>query len=187
MRRKSVAWRSWRGSAFPWSAESRKVSEGYFSAPTAERREELVSALGDPRIDGLIALRGGYGSNYLLDEQLSAELATPKCLIGFSDVTSLQIFLWQRRGWTSIYGPMVAAGLEAGAGSPRGYEPASFLSAISTTEGGWEISLQGEALASGESEGTLARRMHDPAGNHDRNTVGTRHPRLDSCCWRTAA
>ena len=157
-----------------------KVSEGYFSAPTAERREELVSALSDPRIDGLIALRGGYGSNYLLDEQLSVELATPKCLVGFSDVTSLQIFLWQRRGWTSVYGPMVAAGLEAGADSPRGYEPASFLSAISTTEGGWEISLQGEALASGESEGTLARRMHDPAGNHNWNTVGTRYPRLHS-------
>src|SRR5277367_247254 len=135
--------------------KARKVSEGYFSAPTAERREELVSALADPRIDGLIALRGGYGSNYLLDEQLSAEIARPKCLIGFSDVTSLQIFLWQRRGWTSIYGPMVAAGLEAGAGSPEGYEPTSFLNAVSATEGGWEISLQGEALASGESEGTL--------------------------------
>ena len=116
---------------------------------------KIISALADPRIDGLIALRGGYGSNYLLDEQLTAELATPKCLIGFSDVTSLQIFLWQRRGWTSIYGPMVAAGLEAGASAPKGYEPASFLSAISTTEGAWEISLQGEALASGESEGTL--------------------------------
>ena len=140
---------------FSVEPRSPKVSEGYFSAPTAERKEELVSALADPRIDGLIALRGGYGSNYLLDEQLSAELATPKCLIGFSDVTSLQIFLWQRRGWTSIYGPMVAAGLEAGAGAPKGYEPASFLNAISTTEGAWEISLQGEGLASGESEGTL--------------------------------
>ena len=140
---------------FSVGRRARKVSEGYFSAPAAERREELVSALSDPRIDGLIAVRGGYGSNYLLDEQLTAELATPKCLIGFSDVTSLQSFLWQRRGWTSIYGPMVAAGLEAGAGAPKGYEQTSFLGAISTTEGEWEISLQGEALASGESEGTL--------------------------------
>jgi muramoyltetrapeptide carboxypeptidase len=140
---------------FSVERRAQKVSEGYFSGPTADRREELVSALGDPRIDGLIALRGGYGSNYLLDEQLSVELATPKCLIGFSDVTSLQIFLWQRRGWTSIYGPMVAAGLEAGAGAPKGYERPSFLNAINKTEGAWEISLQGEAVASGESEGTL--------------------------------
>jgi muramoyltetrapeptide carboxypeptidase len=140
---------------FSVERRAQKVSEGYFSAPTAERREELVSALNDPRIDGLIALRGGYGSNYLIDEQLNTELAPPKCLIGFSDVTSLQIFLWQRRGWTSIYGPMVAAGLEAGAGAPKGYEPASFLNAIRATEGGWEVSLQGEALVSGKSEGTL--------------------------------
>jgi muramoyltetrapeptide carboxypeptidase len=140
---------------FSVERRTQKSSEGYFSAPTAERREELVSALSDPRIDGLIALRGGYGSNYLLDEKLNAEIVNPKCLIGFSDVTSLQIFLWQRRGWTSIYGPMVAAGLEAGAGAPKGYEQTSFLSAISTTEGEWEISLQGEALASGGSEGTL--------------------------------
>ena len=140
---------------FSVEPRSPKVSEGYFSAPTSERKQELVSTLADPRIDGLIALRGGYGSNYLIDEQLSAELDAPKCLIGFSDVTSLQVFLWQRRGWTSIYGPMVSAGLEAGAGAPKGYERASFLNAISTTEGGWEISLQGETLASGESEGAL--------------------------------
>ena len=52
--------------------------------------------------------------------------AAPKCLIGFSDLTSLQIFLWQRRGWTSIYGPMVAAGLEAGAGAAKGYDARVF-------------------------------------------------------------
>jgi muramoyltetrapeptide carboxypeptidase len=132
-----------------------RVSEGYFSATTAQRRQDLINALSDPRIDGLIALRGGYGSNYLLDAELNAAIAAPKCLVGFSDITSLQIFLWQRYGWTSIYGPMVAAGLEAGAGAPKGYNQAGFLSAIGTTDGGWQISLQGEAIASGDAEGTL--------------------------------
>ena len=132
-----------------------RVSEGYFSATTAERRQDLINALSDPRIDGLIALRGGYGSNYLLDAELSAAIAAPKCLVGFSDITSLQIFLWQRCGWTSIYGPMLAAGLEAGVGAPKGYDQASFLSAIGATDGGWQLSLQGEAIAFGDAEGTL--------------------------------
>jgi muramoyltetrapeptide carboxypeptidase len=132
-----------------------RVSEGYFAASTGARRAELVRALNDARIDGLIALRGGYGSNYLLDERLGGELVLPKCLIGFSDLTSLQIFLWQRRGWTSIYGPMVANGLEAGAGAEKGYDEASFLNAIRRTEGGWRVALQGEPLASGSVEGTL--------------------------------
>jgi muramoyltetrapeptide carboxypeptidase len=131
------------------------VSEGYFSASTAERGLELTSALADPRIDGLIALRGGYGSNYLLDQGLETEISGPKCLIGFSDITSLQIFLWQRFGWCSIYGPMVAAGLEAGAAAPKGYDQTSFLSAIGATDGAWQVSLQGEAITSGVTEGTL--------------------------------
>ena len=62
--------------------------------------------------------RGGYGSNYLL-EGLSVALASPKILLGFSDITSLQIFLWQKFGWVTFYGPMVAAGLHNGAGAPR--------------------------------------------------------------------
>jgi muramoyltetrapeptide carboxypeptidase len=140
---------------FSVERRSLKVSEGYFSARTAERRQELITALTDPRIDGLIALRGGYGSSYLLDEGLEAEIARPKSLIGFSDVTSLQIFFWQRHGWTSIYGPMVAAGLEAGADKPKGYDQASFLNAIKTTEESWEIPLQGEMLESGKAEGRL--------------------------------
>lgn len=134
-----------------------RTSQGYFAAAATERRGELLRALRDPKVDALISLRGGYGSNYLLDESLSAEIGTvaPKCLIGFSDITSLQIFLWQKLGWTSIYGPMVAAGLDAGAGADKGYDEASFRSAISKTDGAWSMSLQGSALASGIVEGVL--------------------------------
>jgi muramoyltetrapeptide carboxypeptidase len=131
------------------------VSEGYFAASTEERRAEFVKALTDDRVDGVITLRGGYGSNYLLDERLVAELGRQKCLIGFSDVTSLQIFLWQRCGWTSVYGPMAAAGLAAGAGCEKGYDEASFLNAIGKTDGGWQIALRADILRPGEAEGTL--------------------------------
>jgi muramoyltetrapeptide carboxypeptidase len=131
------------------------ASEGYFAATAAERRAEFLQKLRDPRIDGLIATRGGYGSNYLLDGGLEKELAGPKCLIGYSDLTSLQIYLWQRCRWTAIYGPMLGAGLEAGAGAPKGYDNTSFLNATGKSDGGWEISLHGEILTSGEAGGTL--------------------------------
>ncbi|HEY2819735.1 MAG TPA: LD-carboxypeptidase [Candidatus Acidoferrum sp.] len=134
-------------------------SQGYFAASAAERRAELLSGLRDPSIEALISLRGGYGSNYLLDEALAAEVgaSAPKCLIGFSDITSLEIFLWQKLGWTSIYGPMVAAGLDGGAGGAKGYDEASFRSAIGVgaTNNAWSMSLQGSALASGTAEGVL--------------------------------
>ena len=134
-------------------------SEGYFAASAAERRAELLRALRDPQVEALISLRGGYGSNYLLDEALAAEIgaSAPKCLIGFSDLTSLEIFLWQKLGWTSIYGPMVAAGLDGGPGAAKGYDEASFRNAIGVgaTSGAWSMNLQGNALSSGTAEGVL--------------------------------
>jgi muramoyltetrapeptide carboxypeptidase len=116
-----------------------------------------LRALRDPKIDALISLRGGYGSNYLLDDALAAEIGVTgtKCVIGFSDLTSLQIFVWRRLGWTSIYGPMVAAGLDGGAGGAKGYDETSFRNAISKTDGAWSMNLQGDALSSGTAEGVV--------------------------------
>jgi muramoyltetrapeptide carboxypeptidase len=140
---------------FTVERRGKHVSEGYFAASAASRRADFLQSLRNPRIDGLIAMRGGYGSNYLLDDRLDKEIAAPKCLIGFSDLTSLQIYLWQRCRWTSIYGPMLGAGLEAGAGLAKGYDEPTFLNAIGNVGGQWGISLQGEILAQGESEGTM--------------------------------
>jgi muramoyltetrapeptide carboxypeptidase len=134
-----------------------RTPQGYFAASAAVRRAELLNGLRDTQVEALISLRGGYGSNYLLDESLVAEIGgvAPKCLIGFSDITSLEIFLWQKLGWTSIYGPMVAAGLDSGPGAAKGYDEASFRNAISRTDGAWSMDLQGDALSSGVAEGVL--------------------------------
>ena len=130
-------------------------AEGYFAASVKERRAEFLEKLADNRADALIGLRGGYGSNYLLDESLIEELDEPKCLLGFSDLSSLQIFLWQKRGWVTFYGPMVATGIEAGAGAPGGYDEASLLNALRKTDGGWAISLRGESLVRGDAQGRV--------------------------------
>jgi muramoyltetrapeptide carboxypeptidase len=134
---------------------ARNSAEGYFASSTTERRAEFVKMLAEPRVDAVIGLRGGYGSNYLLDEQLSEGLGEAKCLVGFSDLSSLQIFLWQRRGWVTFYGPMVAAGFDAGAGAPGGYDEASLLNAVRKTDGGWTIPLRGEALVGGDAQGRV--------------------------------
>ena len=135
--------------------EVARSSEGYFAGSAAERRAELLDKLADDRVDGLVALRGGYGSNYLLDERLRDSLGEVKNIVGFSDVTSLQIFLWQECGWVTFYGPMVAAGFDAGADAVGGYDEESFRSAVTRTEGEWQIPLHGAALVEGEGEGRL--------------------------------
>jgi len=140
---------------FAISDSHARTPEAYFAGSAANRREEFVALMSDTGVDGLVALRGGYGSNYLLDESMARSLHSPKCVVGFSDLTTLQIYLWQMRGWVTIHGPMVAAGFQAGADSPRGYDKASFLQAVSETDGGWTVPLQGETLSAGEAHGRL--------------------------------
>ena len=41
--------------------------EGYFAGPPLERVDGFLSTLNSAQVDGLVALRGGYGSNYLLE------------------------------------------------------------------------------------------------------------------------
>jgi len=130
-------------------------AEGYFAGAQLERLNGFVDALSSKQVDGLIALRGGYGSNYLLDFDLDKSLVLPKAIVGFSDLTSLQIYLWQRCSWVSFYGPMVAAGLNAGAGVRKGYDENSFLQALTTTTGGWKLRLKGEAVLAGQALGKV--------------------------------
>ena len=134
--------------------------DGYFAGSVADRVKEFLAAIGEPETRAVICARGGYGSNYVLDELLGEidyvkEMSPPKMLIGYSDVTSLQVFLWEKCGWVTFYGPMVAAGFDAGDSSPRGYDNASFEQAISATTNGWTIKLEGETLVRGNAEGTV--------------------------------
>ena len=130
-------------------------AEGYFAGPALERTNSFLGSLNSDQVDGLVALRGGYGSNYLLEFDLEKNVANFKCVIGFSDLTTLQIFLWQKCNWITFYGPMVAAGLSAGAGARKGYDENSFLQAVGRTESGWKLRLKGEPVLAGQSMGKV--------------------------------
>ncbi|HEY6269006.1 MAG TPA: LD-carboxypeptidase [Candidatus Acidoferrum sp.] len=130
-------------------------AEGYFAGSSLERVGGFQSAVLSDQVDGLVALRGGYGSNYLLDYALEKSLSGPKCVMGFSDITSLQIYLWQRCGWVSFYGPMVVGGLNAGAGMRKGYDEDSFVQAIRKIGSGWKLRLRGEPVLTGNATGTV--------------------------------
>ncbi len=142
------------------------ASSGYFAGSTAERVAALISALTAPEPSVIFCARGGYGSNYLLDhteydvrphtERVNVyDFLLPRILLGYSDISSLQIFYWQTSGWVTFYGPMVAAGFDAGAGAPGGYDRASLLRALTETETGWSLDLRGESMLGGEAEGVV--------------------------------
>ena len=131
------------------------LPSGYFAAPAEERLEGFLGALRNPEFDGLVALRGGYGSTYLLDSLRAEDLGAPKCIIGYSDITVLQTFLWQTSRWVTIHGPMITSGFNHGPNDLRGFDDDSFLNAISDVSGGWSLNLRGESLSPGETEGVV--------------------------------
>ncbi|HXJ04428.1 MAG TPA: LD-carboxypeptidase [Candidatus Acidoferrum sp.] len=129
--------------------------EGYFAGTLSGRRNEFAEGLGRDDVDALVAVRGGYGSNYLLDDLEIGPGQKPKVILGYSDLTSLQTYLWRRFAWIGFYGPMLAAGLEAGEGAGKGYDKDSLLVAVGKMDGGWTLNLRGETLSSGEAQGRI--------------------------------
>jgi muramoyltetrapeptide carboxypeptidase len=82
-----------------------------FHAGTPQDRiSDLHAAFADPAAAILAAVRGGYGSNYLLgliDLELVGNNAKP--FFAYSDLTGMQLMLLDRLGIPAFHGPMVAA------------------------------------------------------------------------------
>ena len=129
--------------------------DGYFAGSLARRKAELEAALADPDVSAVICARGGYGTATLLDQLRLPRGLRPKLVVGYSDVTILQAYLWTKLRWTSLHGPMVAAGWNHGAGNASGYDLNSFLDASGGKRKSWTIALDGEALSRGEASGLL--------------------------------
>jgi muramoyltetrapeptide carboxypeptidase len=71
-----------------------------------KRFGHLREALLNPDSQAIWCLRGGYGCTRLIPELL--KLKSPKVnklFIGFSDITSLHIFLQQKWHWQTLHGP----------------------------------------------------------------------------------
>lgn len=128
--------------------------ESYFAGSAACRKAALEHALSEPETRAIFCSRGGYGSNYLLDE-LKMPAGRAKILLGSSDITSLQIFLWQKFGWVTFYGPMVASNFCHGAGAAHGYDRESLMHAVTDAQDGYSFNLQGESLSPDDVEGVL--------------------------------
>jgi muramoyltetrapeptide carboxypeptidase len=131
------------------------ATDGFFAGPIAARLRALGEALSEHSARAVICSRGGYGANYLLDGLALSPTLAPKIFVGYSDLTSLQLFLWNDFRWVTFYGPMVASGLDGGDSSPRGYDRASFLRASTESRQGYTLTVAGQSVVSGVAEGTL--------------------------------
>jgi len=78
---------------------------GYLSGSDSERASQFNQMLSQTRY--LIAVRGGYGCLRILDQiDYAAARCMPGILIGYSDITALQLSLFTHAGWRSVSGPV---------------------------------------------------------------------------------
>jgi len=111
----------------------------FFSGTVSGRLDDLHRAFADPAIRAVFCTRGGYGSNYLL-EDLDPELIreNPKPFFGYSDLTTMQTWLLDQLGLVAFHGPMVAA---------------DFYRENGVHEDSFAAALNGEKVSAGPDEG----------------------------------
>ena len=82
----------------------------FFAGTPGQRLDDLHAAFADPDSSAVLCLRGGYGSNYLLDSlDLDLIRQHPKPFFAYSDLTGIQLRLLDQLGLPAFHGPMVAA------------------------------------------------------------------------------
>jgi muramoyltetrapeptide carboxypeptidase len=122
----------------------------YFAGTAEQRLSDLHEAFEDKTTSAVMSLRGGYGSNYLLEKLDFETIARdPKPFFAYSDLTGIQLRLLDEIGLIAFHGPMLAADfyLEDGVHLP------SFRAA-----------LNGEACSIGAEEGLRALKPGNARG-----------------------
>jgi muramoyltetrapeptide carboxypeptidase len=105
---------------------------GYLAGRDELRADDLNSMFRSTEVDGIICLRGGYGSIRILD-LLDYNLirTNPKVFVGYSDITALHIAINQISNLVTFHGPMAASDL---AGDISRYSLDSLFNSILSEE-----------------------------------------------------
>jgi muramoyltetrapeptide carboxypeptidase len=123
----------------------------YFAGSADRRGDEVKEFLIRDDIAALICVRGGYGSNYLLEKLDFGLFAKhPKILLGCSDITSLLTAITDRTGLVTFHGPMIAKDIADGT-----FDISSWNNALAGASH-WRVPTQGvEVLRPGSAQGRL--------------------------------
>lgn len=123
-----------------------------FSATDDERLAAIWRMAEDPRIDVVVAVRGGYGWSRLLDRIDFARLAaTHKRWVGHSDFTAFQLAALAQAGMVTFAGPLAA--YDFGAETASAYTMEHYWGLLGSEHYTVELPLAGPASFAGQ--GTL--------------------------------
>jgi len=138
-------------------APSCYATHGYLAGKDQLRADDLNNMFADKRIDGIICLRGGYGSPKILNK-VDFELikSNPKVFVGYSDITALHMAMNQISNLVTFHGPMGSSDIAHGLDD---FSKNEFLRAIMDTNAMGKISnpvgKDVECLVGGKARGVI--------------------------------
>ncbi len=84
---------------------------GYLGGSEQERLDDLHEMFRNPEVKGVFAIRGGYGSERLLDGIDYGLLRShPKVFLGYSDITAMHLAIQKHAGLITFHGPVMISG-----------------------------------------------------------------------------
>jgi muramoyltetrapeptide carboxypeptidase len=84
----------------------------YLAGDDAARADDFGTAWLSPDVRAIVCVRGGYGSQRMIDlvDWAALQAVDPKVLVGYSDVTALHQAVAARLGLVTLHGPMSGTG-----------------------------------------------------------------------------
>lgn len=84
-----------------------RAVRGYLAGSDEERAADINEMFADKKVKAIIAVRGGYGTPRILHLlNYSIIKRCPKILVGYSDLTALQLAIFKKTGLVTFSGPM---------------------------------------------------------------------------------
>ncbi|HVN95860.1 MAG TPA: LD-carboxypeptidase [Syntrophorhabdaceae bacterium] len=129
-----------------------------FAGEAQKRADDINAAFQDKSVKAIFCSRGGTGTSQILPYiDFSIVRDNPKIFVGYSDITAIEIAIFNQTGLVTFYGPMVSTDFGKDL-SP--YTRNNFLNAITETEKPLELTnpVNREILTvcAGKAEGLLA-------------------------------
>ena len=129
---------------------------GYLAGSDRDRAEDFNAMVRDKHVKAIVALRGGYGTPRILPLlDYRAIRQHPKIIVGYSDLTALQLAVFKKTSLVTFSGPMAAVEMW------DGIDPY-------TEEHFWRL------VTSPRPVGILANPNDDPVAGHNGGTAAGR-------------
>lgn len=131
---------------------------GFLAGDDKQRADDLNKFIADPKIAGIICLRGGHGCTRILP-LLKQPLfkRNPKVLCGYSDITALHLYMLKQAGVVSFHGPM--GGADFSRDKLDTYTMSHFVRSVAQTEAAGSVfdgsKRKGVVLKKGSATGQL--------------------------------